>query len=90
MWDTYHSMACQTVPCAHRGFELANPRPTKWNVRTYPLRHQAGPHSILCVLCLGFSFCCCGSWCPQVMGEVGASPIHAEAASATPPQALGK
>ena len=25
MWDTYHSMACQAVPCAHPGSELGNP-----------------------------------------------------------------
>ena len=25
MWDTYHSMACQVVPCMHPGSQLANP-----------------------------------------------------------------
>ena len=25
MWDTYHSMACQVVPCLHLGSELVNP-----------------------------------------------------------------
>ena len=29
MWDTYHSMACQVVPCLHPGFELANPGPLR-------------------------------------------------------------
>src|SRR3712207_8015653 len=27
MWDAYHSMACQAVPCPHLGSEPGNPRP---------------------------------------------------------------
>ena len=34
MWDAYHSMACQAVPCPHPGFKLANPGLPKRNVRT--------------------------------------------------------
>ena len=45
MWDAYHSMACQAVPCPHPGSEPANPRPPKHNVRTEPLRHRASPGS---------------------------------------------
>ena len=29
MWDTYHSMACQVVPCLHPGSEPGNPGPPK-------------------------------------------------------------
>ena len=29
MWDAYHSMACQVVPCLHLGSEAANPRPPR-------------------------------------------------------------
>ena len=29
MWDAYHSMVCQAVPCVHPGSELANPRPMR-------------------------------------------------------------
>src|SRR3712207_8622360 len=29
MWDAYHSMACQVVPCLHVGSELTNHRATK-------------------------------------------------------------
>ena len=29
MWDAYHSMACQVVPCPHPGSEPANPRPLR-------------------------------------------------------------
>ena len=29
MWDAYHSMACQTVPCLPPGFEPANPGPLR-------------------------------------------------------------
>ena len=29
MWDAYHSMACQAVPCLHPVSELANPRPLR-------------------------------------------------------------
>ena len=43
MWDAYHSMACQAVPCLHLGSEPANPKPPKWNVHTQPLCHWAGP-----------------------------------------------
>uniref|UniRef100_F6YTY2 Protein phosphatase 1 regulatory subunit 8 n=1 Tax=Equus caballus TaxID=9796 RepID=F6YTY2_HORSE len=31
MWDAYHSMACQEVPCPHPGSELSKPRPPKQN-----------------------------------------------------------
>uniref|UniRef100_A0A5F5PTB7 N-terminal EF-hand calcium binding protein 2 n=1 Tax=Equus caballus TaxID=9796 RepID=A0A5F5PTB7_HORSE len=31
MWDAYHSMAYQAVPCLHPGSELANPGPPKQN-----------------------------------------------------------
>ena len=34
MWDTYHSMACQVVPCLHQGSEPANPGLSKRNVHT--------------------------------------------------------
>ena len=33
-WDTYHSMACQAVPCLHLESELANPGPPAPNMRT--------------------------------------------------------
>ena len=29
MWDAYHSMACQAVPCLHLGSEQANPGPPR-------------------------------------------------------------
>ena len=29
MWDTYHSMAFQAVPCPHPGSKLANPGPLR-------------------------------------------------------------
>ena len=29
MWDAYHSMACQAVPCPHPGSEPVNPRPLR-------------------------------------------------------------
>ena len=29
MWDAYHSMACQAVPCLHPGSEPANPGPPR-------------------------------------------------------------
>ena len=32
MWDAYHSMACQAVPCPHPGSELSNPGLPKQNV----------------------------------------------------------
>ena len=32
MWDAYHSMACQAVPCLHLGSEPTNPGPRKRNV----------------------------------------------------------
>ena len=32
MWDAYHSMTCQLVPCPHPGSEPSNPEPPKWNV----------------------------------------------------------
>ena len=34
MWDAYHSMACQAVPCPHPGSELANPGPQRSRTRT--------------------------------------------------------
>ena len=44
MWDAYHSMACQVVPCWHPGSEPANPGPLRsW---TCKLNHCAtGPAS---------------------------------------------
>ena len=44
MWDTYHGMARQTVPCPHPGSEPANLRPPKQNVCTQQLCHLAGPY----------------------------------------------
>ena len=29
MWDAYHSMACEVLPCPHLGSEPANPRPLR-------------------------------------------------------------
>ncbi|XP_070373586.1 coiled-coil domain-containing protein 192 [Equus asinus] len=29
MWDIYHSVVCQEVPCLHPGSEPVNPRPQK-------------------------------------------------------------
>ena len=37
MWDAYHSMAWQAVPCLHPGSEPANPGLPKWNVWTWLL-----------------------------------------------------
>ncbi|XP_070122680.1 inhibitor of nuclear factor kappa-B kinase subunit epsilon isoform X10 [Equus przewalskii] len=34
MWDTYHSTACQALPCPYLGSEPANPGQVKRNVRT--------------------------------------------------------
>ena len=34
MWDAYHSMACQAVPCPHPGSKTANAGPLKWNMQT--------------------------------------------------------
>ena len=31
-WDTYHSMACQVVPCPQQGSKPWNPGPPKQNV----------------------------------------------------------
>ena len=38
MWDAYHSMACQAVPCPHQGSKPANP--CRWS-RTCTLNHCA-------------------------------------------------
>ena len=52
MWDTYHSMAGQVVPCLHPGSKLANPGPLRWNACTQLLHHQADPLGSLQLWCL--------------------------------------
>ncbi|XP_070350512.1 periphilin-1 isoform X3 [Equus asinus] len=46
MWDAYHRLVCQAVPCPHPGSELANPRLPRGgmcNLTTAPLGR---PHSL--------------------------------------------
>ena len=50
MWDAYHSMACQVVPCPHPGSKPANPRLPKRKVHTQLLCHQANPSIYFLIL----------------------------------------
>ena len=44
MWDAYHSMTCQAVPCPHPGSELANPEPLRSRMRALNRCTPGWPH----------------------------------------------
>ena len=56
MWDTYHSMAWQVVPCPHPGSKLANPRLPKQSMHTQLLHTGPAPRLCLDISCSGLIF----------------------------------